>query len=297
MNRFGHTPVMVEEVIRFMRCGREGFYIDVTAGGGGHARAILDASSPSGRLFGIDRDPDAVKAAREALSRFGDRARIERGAFSEIGSIAGRFEVPCANGMLADLGVSSHQIEEVSRGFAFMKDGPLDMRMDPELGVSAADVVRDAGEEELSQMIFELGEERYARKIARGIAAERIRRPIMTTKALADVIARSVPAGARHGRIHPATRTFQALRIRVNDELGELGKFLEDGPPLLCSGGRLVVISYHSLEDRLVKTSFRELEKKGGFKVVTKKIVTPGEEEIETNPRARSAKLRVLEKE
>lgn len=297
MNAFGHTPVMVKEVVHFLKCSPGKFYIDGTVGGGGHARAILEASSPGGRLVGVDRDPDAVSAAREHLKIYGDRALIVRGVFSFIGKIMGEAGVTGVDGMLVDLGVSSHQLDVLSRGFAFAGDGPLDMRMDPEARVNAADVVNGSSEEELADIIFGLGEERFARRIARAIAAKRGPDPILTTKRLADIVAGAFPPGAKRGRIHPATRTFQALRIFVNDELSELERFLKDAPSFLNGGGRLVVISYHSLEDRIVKRAFKRLDADGGFQVVTKKVVTPSDEEIEMNPRARSAKLRALEKE
>ncbi len=297
MNSFGHTPVMVQETLHFLRCSPEGFYIDSTVGGGGHSRAILEASNPSGRLFGIDKDADAVIAARENLKEFGERVRIVQGAFSNVRELTRSGNYRCANGILADLGVSSHQLEKAGRGFGFSSDGPLDMRMDQGRGRSAADVVNNEGEEELSRIIFEFGEERYSRRIARAIVTRRRMNPILTTGDLADAVRLAVPPPARRGRIHPATRTFQALRIFVNDELGELAGFLENAPEILCGGGRLVIISYHSLEDRLVKNAFRDLAKKGGYKVVTKKIVTPSEDEVGKNTRSRSAKLRVLERD
>jgi 16S rRNA (cytosine1402-N4)-methyltransferase len=295
MNGFGHTPVMVKEVVHFLKCGPGNCYIDGTVGGGGHARAILEASSPDGRLIGIDRDPDAVLAAREALREFGSRVQILSGTFSFIGNIIKQAGVEDVDGIILDLGVSSHQIDLSSRGFAFGSEGPLDMRMDPGSPVSAADVVNGSDEEELARIIFELGQERLARRIAKRIIERRKKAPIVTTKELADVVLRSLPPNVKRGRIHPATRTFQALRIFVNDELGELERFLKVAPGILRRNGRIVVISYHSLEDRLVKQAFKKMG--SGYIIVTKKVIMPSDDEIRKNPRARSAKLRVMERE
>lgn len=291
-----HTPVMLAEVIRFLNCRPGGLYVDGTIGGAGHAAAILDASKPGGMLFGVDRDPDALKAANEFLKGFGDRVRIAKGPFSKLRELIENENFRCADGILLDLGVSSYQLDFESRGFGFGKDGPLDMRMDFECGIGAADILKNIDEEELSRIIFEYGEERYSRRIAHSIVTKRERKPILTTRELADAVVSSIPLRARHGRIHPATRTFQALRIFVNDELGELERFLKFGPEILCPGGRLVIISYHSLEDRVVKNAFRNWEGSGGYKVLTKKVVTPSENEVIKNPRARSAKLRALER-
>ena len=296
MKSFEHTPVMVEEVVRFLACCSGGCYIDATVGGGGHARAILEATAPDGRIFGIDRDPDAVSAAGGSLRLFGNRVKILRGEFSNLDSLIRGPDFKCANGILLDLGVSSYQLGEPSRGFGFGEEGPLDMRMDPANELSAAEVVGTFDEEELARIIFELGEERHSRKIAAAIVKRRRVRPVVTTADLSGIIVSAVPAHARKGRIHAATRTFQALRIFVNDELGQLRKFLDFAPKLLCGNGRLVIISYHSLEDRIVKNSFRLWGGRGGFKIVTKKVVTPTEEEKKKNARSRSAKLRVLER-
>jgi 16S rRNA (cytosine1402-N4)-methyltransferase len=291
-----HSPVMVEKVVDFLQCRSDRLYIDATVGGSGHSQAILNASKPSGKLLCIDRDPDAVNTARECLSKFGDRVQILHGAFSKIRDLLSEQHISCADGILLDLGVSSYQLDTPSRGFGFKISGILDMRMDQSSGRSAADVLQDIDESELSQLIFDFGEERYARRIAHSIVTRRKRAPIETTDDLADVVLSAIPAAKRRGRIHPATRTFQALRIYVNDELGELKKFLDVAPLLLCPGGRLVIMSYHSLEDRFVKRAFRMWKAGGGYQVITKKIVTPSEEEQRENPRSRSAKLRVLER-
>jgi len=296
MTVFKHTPVMVGEVIRFLNLSPQGCYIDGTIGGGGHARAILTASAPSGKLLGIDRDQDAVLAAQEELKIFGNRVKVVQGDFSKLGELMSEAEFDCANGIVLDLGVSSYQLDQALRGFGFGKDGPLDMRMNSRRGSSAAEIIRDIDEKELADIIYEYGEERYARRIARGIVNRRSEGPILTTGDLADAVISSIPAPARKGRIHPATRTFQAIRIFVNDELGELKRFLDFAPEILCPAGKLVIISYHSLEDRLVKNAFRQWKSRGGFCVITKKVVTPGVDEMRNNPRSRSAKLRALER-
>lgn len=289
----GHTPVMLEEVCSYMQLATDKTYIDATLGLGGHAEALLERSAPAGKLFGIDRDENALVLARERLSRFGDRAQFAHGNFDEVANIARDHGFDKVDGILADLGVSSMQLDKSERGFSFMREGPLDMRMDESRGESVADFIARIGETELADVIYQFGEERFSRRIAKNIVVERKKRRIETTGKLAEIVARSVPG--RRGRIHPATRTFQALRIAVNDELGQLERFLEQAIGLLNEGGRLVVISYHSLEDRPVKNTFRSTAKDLGT-VITKKVVTPSREEQMSNPRARSAKLRVFER-
>lgn len=293
MTEARHVPVMLEEVCSFMQPESGKTYIDATLGLGGHAEALLERSAPAGRLFGIDRDKNALALARERLGRFGDRAVLAHGNFGDVASIARDHGFDEVSGILADLGVSSIQLDKGERGFSFMRDGPLDMRMDESRGESAADFIARIGEAELADVIYRFGEERFSRRIAKSIVMARKKRRIETTAELAEIVARSVPG--RRGRIHPATRTFQALRIAVNDELGQLERFLEQAMELLGEDGRLVVISYHSLEDRPVKNAFRSAAAVVG-KVVTKKIVTPSREEQRNNPRARSAKLRAFEK-
>lgn len=288
-----HIPVMVAEVIHWLAPKSDGVYVDVTLGGGGHAEAILRRSSPGGMLLGMDRDDEIVVKARARLAEFGERARLIRSTFDRIDSVVHEHGFDAVDGVLADLGVSSLQLDEGDRGFSFMKDGPLDMRMDRSSGESAAEFIARADEVELANVIYRFGEERFSRRIARAICRERKERSIETTGALAEIVGRAVPG--RRGKIHPATRTFQALRIAVNDELGMLERFLQSSFGLLKPGGRFVVISYHSLEDRLVKNAFRDRAKACG-KVLTKKIVVPRDEEVEENPRARSAKLRVYER-
>lgn len=318
-----HVPVLLKEVVEYLRPRPGGTYIDGTIGGGGHAEEIAEileqrggpsprtpvqASSSGfrtapfgGRFIGIDVDSEAVEAARERLKRFGVRIEIICTNFAEIRDVISERGVKGVDGILLDLGVSSHQLETAERGFSFQRCGPLDMRMDGSLKISAVDLVNSASAKELERWFREYGEERYARRIADVIVRNRKAAPITTTEQLAELVLRSVPPAARRGRspggrIHPATRVFQALRIAVNDELGNLKRFLDTAPQLLNEAGRLVIISYHSLEDRLVKRRFRELGAGGGFKVLTKKPVTPSAAEITENPRARSAKLRVMER-
>lgn len=292
-----HRPVMPQEIVRYLKCKPGGFYVDGTVGGGGHSELILKATSPDGRLLGIDRDQDAVEEAGRRLEIFGNRVRLMQSAFSGLKRIFTDVNASCADGILLDLGVSSHQLETPGRGFAFKKDAPLDMRMDTGLEVSAKEILRDMSEEDLARIIFEFGEERHARKIARRIVKMRGETPIEGTFDLAKAVKSCFPSHfKRSSKIHPATKTFQALRIYVNDELGELSRFLDFGPELLCPGGRLAIISYHSLEDRLVKRAFKGRKTSGDFVLITKKVVFPSDGEKKQNPRSRSAKLRVLER-
>jgi len=252
---------------------------------------------PGGLYLGLDRDAHALAVARERLQDLGDVVRLRHGRFGDLEAALAAAGFPRLDGLLLDIGVSSMQFDTPGRGFAFDRPGPLDMRMDPEEATdTAADLVNDLPERDLADLIFRLGEERLSRRIARAIAEERRRAPIRTTDRLADVVARAVPRSADTRRLHPATRTFQALRIAVNDELGELERALEAVPRVLAPGGRAAVISFHSLEDRLVKHAFREGAKAGRLAVVTKKPVVAGEDEVRANRRARSAKLRVAER-
>ncbi len=265
--------------------------MDGTVGLGGHAAALLRASAPDGRLLGLDRDTETLERARRALEIFGARARLEAGDYRQIPERLGHER---AQGVLLDLGVSSAQLDDAERGFSFQADGPLDMRMDRRQGETAAEVVNHLPEKELADLIYAYGEERRSRRIARAIVRARERAPLRTTTELAEVVRRASPVrrGARRG-LHPATRTFQALRIHVNRELEGLGEALERIAGCLAPEGRLAVIAFHSLEDRAVKTTFRELSRRG-CRLVTKKPVRPSETETRENPRARSARLRVL---
>jgi 16S rRNA (cytosine1402-N4)-methyltransferase len=302
---------MPDEVIRFLAPKPGGIYVDGTLGGAGHALRILEESSPDGTLIGFDLDEEALRAAAERLSPYGERARLVHANFCNIAEILAESDIKNIDGLLLDLGVSSHQLDMAERGFSFREDAPLDMRMDRSSGASAADLVNTLPEHELAKIIRDYGEERWAKRIAAFIAAARIQTPIETTLGLVDIIKGAVPRGAWEERLHPATRTFQGLRIAVNDELASLEKGLDLGVRALNSGGRAVVISFHSLEDRIVKNCFRSLA--GGcrcprdfprcvcaneplVKVLTGKPVKPGETELEENPRSRSARLRAAER-
>lgn len=287
-----HRPAMVSEAVGWLGVRPGSIVVDVTVGGGGHAGAIIEKIMPGGMFIGIDRDGDALEAASKRLCGRAN-VRLVKGLMGGIGGILGGIGVKSVDAILADLGVSSFQLGRASRGFSFQTDATLDMRMDQTTGESAADLLARLGEAEIEELLREFGEERFARRIARALAA---RRGIGTTGELAQAVAQALPAHARHGRIHPATRTFQALRIAVNDELGELGRFLDSAPRRLAARGRLVVICYHSLEDRLVKRAFRGLAVSGEFRLPARKAIRPSEAEVAANPRARSARMRVLER-
>jgi 16S rRNA (cytosine1402-N4)-methyltransferase len=290
-----HIPVLTAEVVQYLQPGRGGVFVDCTVGLGGHARALLAAGAT--RIIGFDRDLDALDGAREALAPWLERVDLVHADFRSLDAVLDRIDVPLVDGSLADLGVSSLQFEAPGRGFSFQRDEPLDMRMDRSAGETAADLVAGSGERELADAIFQYGEERYSRRIARAIVEARRRSPIATTGQLAAIVRRAIP---RRGfmRIDPATRTFQAIRIWVNRELEGLDRFLEASARRLRLGARLVVITFHSLEDRIVKHTFRALERSdvAPLKVLTKKPVVPTDEEVQRNPRARSAKLRAAER-
>ncbi|HEU5342210.1 16S rRNA (cytosine(1402)-N(4))-methyltransferase RsmH [Edaphobacter sp.] len=296
MNRPQHVPVLLDEVLQFLNVRPGGVVADMTLGLAGHSSAIAKRLGAKGRLICFDRDAEAMLAARarleEVRAELGaemPELRFEPRAFSEA---AEAIAPGSLDGLLADFGVSSLQLDEAHRGFSFRSEGPLDMRMNTQAGETAGQVVNQADEEELANLIYEFGEERRSRRIARAIVRAR---PITTTAELARVVSAAAPP-MKGDKIHPATRTFQALRIRVNNELGEIQSLLKCAGSLLKPGGRLVLISFHSLEDRLVKDAFREGAKRGELEVLTKKPVVAGEEEERTNPRSRSAKLRAAEK-
>jgi 16S rRNA (cytosine1402-N4)-methyltransferase len=297
---FRHTPVLLSEVLDGLAPRSGGRYLDGTLGGGGHAAAVLEASAPNGRLLGIDADPAALAAAGTRLAAFGERPTLAHGNFRDIGRLAREQGFEQIDGLLLDLGVSSHQIDTPERGFSFAADAPLDMRLDPTGGATAADLVNDTPESELADLIFRYGEERGSRRVARFIAEARRKRSIETTIELAELVTRAL--GGRHGKIHPATRTFQALRIAVNRELESLETALPQAVELLAPGGRMAIISFHSLEDRIVKLFFRAESGYGGteqparLQIITKKPIEASEQEARANPRSRSAKLRVAEK-
>jgi len=304
-------PVLPAEVLRFLSPKPGRIYLDGTLGGAGHASLILEASTPDGVLIGLDRDEAALAAARDRLAPFGARVRLFHRNFAELADLLAELGIARIDGFLLDLGVSSHQLDSGERGFSFQQDAPLDMRMDTGKGETAAELVNGLPEEELIRVIREYGEERWAKRIASFIVRARAEAPIETTLQLTDLIKGAIPRGAWEERLHPATRTFQALRIAVNDELGSLERGLTAGLSLLKSGGRGVVISFHSLEDRIVKNTFRTLARGCTcpkdfprcvcgtvplVRVLTGKPVMAADAEVAINPRARSAKLRAVEK-
>ena len=294
--KFSHIPVLLKEAIDFLAVRRGGTYVDATLGLGGHSYEIARRLGREGRLIGFDKDPAALERARQKLSdppaELKDdwpELRFEHGSFARLGE---RIEPSSIDGLLADLGVSSLQLEDASRGFSFQAEGPLDMRMNPTVGETAEQVVNRIGEKELADVIYEFGEERRSRRIARAIVRAR---PIRSTKHLVEVIS-AAARPMKQERIHPATRTFQAIRIFVNRELDDVRVLLESSPTALKKHGRLVMISFHSLEDRIVKDAMRDGAHHGLYQLLTKKPVTATEEEIESNPRSRSAKLRAAER-
>jgi 16S rRNA (cytosine1402-N4)-methyltransferase len=284
--------VLVDEVVFLLRPRDEGWVIDATVGMGGHAEAILSASGRSVRLLGLDTDPAALAQARERLVPFGDRFALAHASFGRLGAAAAASGIDRARSILLDLGVSSWQLEQSGRGFSFQGDEPLDMRLDPSSGDTAATLLNRLPEAELARVIFEYGEEPHARRIARSIVR---RRPLARTGDLVAAVRGAVPRAAWPRRLHVATRTFQAIRMAVNDEPGALRNALAQAPTLLAAGGRLGVISFHSGEDRIVKQTFRALEP-AGFAELEPSPRMPSDDEVRANPRARSAKLRVLER-
>lgn len=290
-----HEPVMVTEVLEHLAPGRGGVFVDCTVGYGGHARALLEAGASN--VIGLDRDPAALAEAATALQPYGNRVTLVHTDYRRFVEVLDAQAVAGVDGLLADLGVSSMQLDSPGRGFSFRRDEPLDMRMDPTTGPTAAEAIRETDERTLADVIYQFGEERHARRIARAITGAQLQSPITTTGRLAEIVRRAVPRKG-YSRIDPATRTFQAIRIWVNRELEGLDAFLTQAARRLRPGGRMVVISFHSLEDRVVKHTLRSLQAAGdtGLTVRTKRPVVPGEAEVERNPRARSAKLRAAER-
>ena len=290
-----HVPVLTSATLEYLRPERGGLFVDCTVGLGGHSRALLESGAT--RIIGIDRDPQALEMARATLAPWADRVELVHADYRAIDEVLDSRGIQLVDGTLADLGVSSLQFDTPGRGFSFQRDERLDMRMDPTSGESAADLVARSSERDLADAIYAYGEERFSRRIARAIVAARREQPIETTGRLAAIVRRVLP---RHGhmRIDPATRTFQALRIWVNGELEGLDRFLETAARRLRAGARLVLITFHSLEDRIVKHTLRRLDRgdERQVSVLTKKPVVPGDEEIQRNPRARSAKLRAAER-
>ncbi|MBS1121493.1 MAG: S-adenosyl-methyltransferase MraW [Deltaproteobacteria bacterium] len=309
MSEFAHESVLTTAVLEHLAPQNDGLYVDGTLGGAGHSAALL-TQAPGCHLIGIDRDPAALAAARQRLARFGDRVRLIHGQYGDLRAILAEQGVGQVTGILLDLGVSSPQLDHAERGFSFTRSGPLDMRMDPTRGQTALELIRSLDPTELADILFELGEERHSRKLARLIVDAASQDQLHTTTDLAALVAKAIPMHEqRKSKIHPATRTFQALRIAVNAELVELERLLEAFPDLLVAGGRCAIISFHSLEDRLVKNRFRELAWTSSLpryladqageralpvcELVTRKAVIADDAEIARNPRARSARLRV----
>ncbi len=305
-----HRPVLVETVVRMLGVRSDEVYLDATLGGGGYAEAVLEAGA--GKVIGLDWDEEAVKRAGRRLAAYGERFEPVRAGFQEAVEVLGRLGLTKVGGVMADLGLSSDQLAAAERGFSFSLDGPLDMRMDRRRRVTAADIIAGSGERELKELFSRLGEERQAGRVAKAIVVERAKAPITTTARLAEIVARAKgrPRSGRRTRIHPATQVFQALRLAVNGELDNLTAFLQTLPEVLASRGRAVVVSYHSLEDRLVKEAFRTGAKgcvcppekpcvcgrEPVYRVLTRKPIAPSAEEVAANPRARSAKLRAVER-
>jgi 16S rRNA (cytosine1402-N4)-methyltransferase len=311
MEEFTHTPVLLEECMEALNIRPDGIYVDGTLGRAGHSLEIAKRLGKGGRLVGIDRDEAAIDAARERLAPYSDRVALVRGNFRDLESILASLDIAGADGMLFDLGVSSPQLDDASRGFSYMHDAPLDMRMDGRQSLTARTVVNEWSYDELRRILYDYGEERYAPQIAKAIVRRRAERPIETTLELADIIRSSMPPASRREKQHPAKRSFQAIRIAVNDELGAIPPMLSAAADMLNTGGRLAVISFHSLEDRIIKQTMKELAtgcicppdfpvcvcgRKPKINILTKKPVVAGDEELRDNPRSRSAKLRVAER-
>ncbi|NFG23344.1 16S rRNA (cytosine(1402)-N(4))-methyltransferase RsmH [Clostridium botulinum] len=307
---FKHISVLLNECLDALDIKDNGIYVDCTLGGAGHSSHILERLSNEGLLIGIDQDRDALKAAKERLKRF-ENVKYVHSNFYDIDNILQNLDIPKVDGILMDLGVSSYQLDEGARGFSYMKDAPLDMRMNRDNNFSAYEIVNEYSEDELYKIIRNYGEERFAKRISNCIVNRRSDKPIETTMELVDIIKAAIPAKARREGPHPAKRTFQAIRIEVNSELKILNQTIEDGVNRLKPGGRMAIITFHSLEDRIVKLKFRELNdpctcprefpmcicgKKPSVRLVSRKGIEPTKEEVEENPRSRSAKLRIIEK-
>lgn len=309
---FQHQPVLMNQTLNSLKLRPGGVYLDGTLGGGGHTEAILQATEPDGKVIGLDQDDEALAAASQRLKPFGERFCPIRANFAEMEQVLAAEGIAGLDGVLLDIGVSSHQLDEPDRGFSYMQNGPLDMRMDRRGGQTAADLVAELSESELANLIYRYGEEKFSRRIARRIVEQRAQTPIESTKQLAELISAAIPAAQRRKeKQHPAKRTFQALRIAVNDELGVLERGLVAAFASLKSGGRLSVITFHSLEDRIVKNYFAGLAKgcecppefpvcvcgkQPQALLITRRPQTATEDELQSNPRARSAKLRTVEK-
>ncbi|MDB0438356.1 16S rRNA (cytosine(1402)-N(4))-methyltransferase [Clostridioides difficile] len=308
---FHHVSVLLNECIENLKIKPDGVYVDCTMGGAGHSKEIVKKLSDKGLFIGFDQDKNAINTARERLSEYESRVKFVHSNFENIKQELEKIGIYKIDGVLADLGVSSHQLDEAERGFSYMQDAPLDMRMDVRCEFSAYDVVNTYTEDELSKIIKDYGEDNWAKRIAKFIVEERVNKPIETTGELVDVIKKAIPKKARIEGPHPAKRTFQAIRIEVNNELGVITKMINDASSIMNEGGRICIITFHSLEDRIVKNAFKYLasdcicpqhlpicqcDKESEVKIITRKPLLPSDEEIEVNPRSRSAKLRVAEK-
>jgi len=308
---FYHKPVLLKEVMEGLNLKSDGIYVDCTLGGGGHAYEILKKTAPNGVLIGLDQDPEALTAAAEHLSEFSKRSIIVKSNFSKLDAVLEELKIDAVDGMLFDFGVSSYQLDNPERGFSYNYDAPLDMRMNPENTNTAERLINTLSPSELADIIRVYGEEKWAKRIATFIAKERLKRPISTTFELVEIIKKAIPAAARRTGHHPAKRTFQAIRIAVNDELGAIRNALKQAVGLLKPEGRLCVITFHSLEDRIVKEFFKEMssscechtdlpvcmcKKEQKLKIIAKKPIRPSKKELSENPRSRSAKLRIAER-
>ncbi len=291
-----HTPVMAKEVQEFLQLKPNDCIVDGTLGLGGHALSLIKVIAPAGRLIGIDRDKGSIQMARENLMEFSRQCEFIHDDYRNIDVILDKLGIKEVNAVLLDLGISSYQLDNPERGFSFSAEGPLDMRMDQESYISAYDLINSLSEKEIASILRNFGEERWHNRIARYLVGQRLRRPIASTTDLSEAVLRAVPLHFKRERIHPATRTFQAFRIAVNRELESLEIGLEKSVRYLKTGGRLCVIAFHSLEDRIVKHKFRQFVHEGCARLLTKKPSRPNEEEVARNPRARSARLRVIEK-
>ncbi|MDF2546900.1 MAG: rsmH [Anaerosolibacter sp.] len=308
---FEHVSVLLHETIHGLNIKSTGVYVDGTLGGAGHASKICEKLDSNGTFIGVDQDQEALRVSGERLGKYSNKKHLVHSNFSNIKEVLDELGIPKIDGMIMDIGVSSYQLDEGSRGFSYMQDAPLDMRMDVTKDFSASDIVNEYDEEELTRIIYEYGEEKWAKRIANFIIKERNNKPIETTGELVEVIKKAIPAAARRDGPHPAKRTFQAIRIEVNNELGILQQTIHDITERLNVGGRICIITFHSLEDRIVKNTFRDLSTackcppeypicrcngKASLKVITRKPILPSENELEINPRSRSAKLRIAEK-
>ena len=291
-----HTPVMLKEIIDYLNLSPGKIMVDATIGTGGHSLAIIERITPRGRLIGIDRDQESLAVASERLRNFGDACEFAYGNFMDMDNILASLNIKKIDGILFDLGVSSFQLEDPARGFSFQSEGPLDMRLDRASFISAYDLVNNLNQEEISSLLWTFGQERWHNRIARFLVKEREKQPISTTLQLSNIVVKAIPHRYRHYRIHPATRTFLGIRIAVNRELETLETAIEKSIEFLNRSSRICVISFHSLEDRVVKLSFRKFASLGLINIVTPKPLTTGSDEIKENPSSRSAKLRVAER-